>query len=622
MIHPIIVADETQPFQLFDIGKEEVVDYYRYGQFTGVNTSNYKYDIKKPMDLADAAGEGIYPNNRVYQDPVYQKLLKDGQLEGGPWYFIQGPDYKKNFYKWATVPVSDGVKQFFTALALKEAGHFKQAIKAYYAAIVHFPGYSCWAKDGSFVWYIGPAAIGEIKNITRQHPELGLELEAASIIVKNGDDVDLSNDIVIVNPGRIVRFNPATRPLYKHKIGEQEIKNIRGKGKVRLVNYENGHWQMLVNGKPFMIKGLTYLPTAVGMSPDKISLNIWMTYDSNNNGIPDSPYETWVDINMNNNKDIDEPIIGDFQLLREMGCNTIRVFYDDKIDKQLLRDMYNNYGIYVVMCNLLGAYTVGSGANWEKGTDYTNNEQRQKMKESVEVMVKEYKGEPYILMWILGNENNLPADYAGINASRTNATRYQEEYAKYLNEIAEIIHNTDPDHPVAVGNAEIGLLDIYAQFAPQLDIVGINCYRGKDGFGILWEQVRDMFDRPMFLTEYGCDAYREGTGEDQDSQARYHKNCWEDILYNMAGGWGEGNSIGGCAFEWLDEWWKDNVSGDPTNNHQILPQADMNFPDGKSHEEWFGICSQGDGKNSPFLRQPRRAYYLYKEIWKQTHEIL
>lgn len=43
----------------------------------------------------------------------------------------------------------------------------------------------------------------------------------------------------------------------------------------------------------------------------------------------------------------------------------------------------------------------------------------------------------------------------------------------------------------------------------------------------------------------------------------------------------------------------------------------MNFPDGKSHEEWFGICGQGDGSKSPFLRQPRKVYYSYKEIWNK-----
>ena len=42
----------------------------------------------------------------------------------------------------------------------------------------------------------------------------------------------------------------------------------------------------------------------------------------------------------------------------------------------------------------------------------------------------------------------------------------------------------------------------------------------------------------------------------------------------------------------------------------------MAFPDGWSSEEWFGIFSQGDGEQSPFLRQPREAYFLYRDkLW-------
>ena len=38
-------------------------------------------------------------------------------------------------------------------------------------------------------------------------------------------------------------------------------------------------------------------------------------------------------------------------------------------------------------------------------------------------------------------------------------------------------------------------------------------------------------------------------------------------------------------------------------------------PDGWSHEEWYGICGQGNGNNSPFLREVRQAYYSYKKMW-------
>ncbi len=71
-------------------------------------------------------------------------------------------------------------------------------------------------------------------------------------------------------------------------------------------------WQMLVNDKPYVIKGITYGATKIGQSPDKGTLENWMEEDSNENGFVDGPYDSWVDKNNNNEQDEDEPVVGDF----------------------------------------------------------------------------------------------------------------------------------------------------------------------------------------------------------------------------------------------------------------------------------------------------------------------
>lgn len=627
IIYSPVLAAKKETCKLFYPGTETIVNYEKYGTFKGIGTSEYKYTIKDPRGLAKAVGIGIFPNRNIYQDSEYKGLQKAGKLDGSPWDYVLNPHYKRNFYKWASLEQIDGAKQFFTAIALKELGLIEHAIKAYYAVIVHFPKDACWGKDGSFVWYVGPTAISEIKNLLRQYPELGLDLEGARIIIKNGKDTNLYNDIVIVDPGKFVRIDPNRRKKNKYNLKSLDIIQTLGEGKVRLIQYDNYHWQLLVNNKPFFIKGVVYTPTQIGFMPDRTnSLNEWMHLDTDKNGLIDAPYESWIDKNKNNIKDKNEKAIGDFKMLKGMGCNTIVIFYDSmdpsynpkEINKQLLRELHEKYGIYVIMGNLLGAYTVGSGASWEDGTDYTNEKQRKRMKEIVKQQVLDHKDEPYILLWQLGNENNLPVGYTGINATRTNAFSFPGAYAEFLNEVAMMIHELDPDHPVSVGNADVSLIDIYAQYAPAIDILGINAYRGKEGFGYLWPQVQDIFDRPILISEYGSDAYREAKGEDENMQVNYHKNCWDDILYNKAGGWAQGNCIGGCIFEWVDEWWKDNISGDSPSRHQTDSQQDMNFPDGRSHEEWFGVCSQGNGKSSPFLRQPRKTYYFYKKSWNKN----
>ncbi|MFC1658886.1 hypothetical protein ACFL1D_05845, partial [Candidatus Omnitrophota bacterium] len=77
-------------------------------------------------------------------------------------------------------------------------------------------------------------------------------------------------------------------------------------------------------------------------------------------------------------------------------------------------------------------------------------------------------------------------------------------------------------------------------------------------------------------------------------------------------GQGSGNAIGGIIFEWMDEWWKAYEPG----LHDYKPLWAGPFPDGFMHEEWLGLAGQGDGTQSPFLRQLRKAYYMYKEIWR------
>ena len=34
-------------------------------------------------------------------------------------------------------------------------------------------------------------------------------------------------------------------------------------------------------------------------------------------------------------------------------------------------------------------------------------------------------------------------------------------------------------------------------------------------------------------------------------------------------------------------------------------------------EEWLGMASQGDGSQSPYLRQLRISYELYRQLWNK-----
>ncbi|MFH1577722.1 MAG: glycoside hydrolase family 2 TIM barrel-domain containing protein, partial [Candidatus Omnitrophota bacterium] len=579
---------------LSDFGTEDFVEYTKYGEFKNIGTKDYVYVVHDQAGLSEAVGEGIYPNTgSVRRNPKFKAIVKDERFKGSHWDFLQTPDLEAAFFKWAVASAPAGVRLFYTGLILERAGLIKHAIKCYYAIIVHFPGTYGWTYWHT-PWYVGQAAIGKINFLLERNPQFKYKLVDADIKIVNGYNNDVSEDIAIVNPGRFIKYDPEEAVIEDKPDVVSRVNKIVGDGKVRLFQYQNRDWQLQVQGRPYIIRGVTYAPTKVGQSPDEGTLGNWMFEDFNNNNKIDGPYDAFVDKNGNNLQDDDEPTIGDFKLMQDMGVNTIRIYHHpQEVNKELLRELYKNYGIMVIMGDFLGKYALGSGASWYEGTDYRNPKHQKNMIASITMMVEEFKDEPYILFWLLGNEN--------VYGVACNADKDPEGFFKFANEAARVIKSLDSEHPVALCNGDTLFLDIFAENCPDIDIFSANAYRGDYGFGYLWQGVKEEADKPVFITEFGCPAYVEGKNmeESERLQAEYHRAAWEDISNNLAGGTKAGNSIGGVIFEWLDEWWKAYEPG----MHDFKPLWAGPFPDGFMHEEWLGVCSQGDGSKSPFLRQ-------------------
>lgn len=412
---------------------------------------------------------------------------------------------------------------------------------------------------------------------------------------------------------------------------DKKIIEVRGGMKVKAVKYENGDWQLLVDGKPYFIKGVIFTPVMIGESPGKATMRDWMYYDEDKNGKNDIGYDVWVDKNKNNVQDADEVPVGDFKILKDMGCNTIRLYhlpsdnpilgdiykknpsiqlqFDHSVNKELLTFLYKTYGIRVIMGNFLGSWTIGSGTSWEEGCDYTNPSHKENIKKSVQAMVEDNKDEPYVLLWLLGNENNIAT------WSNCNARTHYKEYLQLVNEIAGMIHKIDPNHPVALCEGyKIADLNLYKEYIPEIDIIAYNAYMGRWGFGTLWRTTKREFDRAVFICEYGLFAYNTKDGYSQEQQLEYHKGCYADLMANKAkskSSKGVGNCIGSVIFDYLDRWYMDGMPFEQNPGTKPWPFS----VDRLDHEEYFGITSMGDGEHNIFKRQLRAAYYFYKQKW-------
>lgn len=387
--------------------------------------------------------------------------------------------------------------------------------------------------------------------------------------------------------------------------------------KVGVVHHGKGQWELTVNNAPYFIKGVVYSFTVVGDNPDVENMRDWSILDLNKNGKNDLAYDSWVDKNLNNVQDGDEPAVGDWQLLKDMGVNTIRIYqmpsddkrispyyqskglkmtFDHPSNKEIFRDLYERYGISVAIGHFFGSWSIGSGAPAARGTDYADPEQRQRLLDGVRVMVEEHKDEPYTLMWVIGNENFNPTNL-------DNAELEIKSFLSLVNEAAQMIHKMDPNHPVAFCNFHTDKLEDIAQLLPDVDIFAMNSY--SHGFDPMYAKVRDTYDRPVLLTEYGTYAAKDDK-LGFDIQKNFHQVCWRSIKVNRYGGEGVGNSIGAMVFQWADMWY---AFGDPSTQ-------DVGEYVQQKYLEFMGLTSQGDGKHSPYLRQLKKVYFLYQKFWK------
>jgi hypothetical protein len=221
---------------------------------------------------------------------------------------------------------------------------------------------------------------------------------------------------------------------------DTDPKPLVGKTSEVHINNRNGHYQLIVNGKPFYVKG-------AGLE------------------------------------------FGNQEQLAFYGGNSFRTWQTDNgqesgnrvLDRALQNGLFVTFGIDMA--------SERSGFNYDDPNAVAIQLQRIKSE------VIEYKNHPALLMWAVGNELNLGS---------TNPKVWDA-----VNQVAQMIHQLDPNHPVmtTLAGFDSELIDLLKSRAYSLDLIGIQLYAD---IANLQDKLRaSNWQGAYIVTEWGSTGHWE-----------------------------------------------------------------------------------------------------------------
>ncbi len=208
----------------------------------------------------------------------------------------------------------------------------------------------------------------------------------------------------------------------------------------------------------------------------------------------------------------DSIVNSDFERLRQMGLNTVRIFvqYEDfggaivppeKI--ALLQELLslageNDLQVVVTLFDFYGDYDV---PNWTLTHRHA------------ETIVNALKEHPALLGWDIKNEPDLDFESRG-----------EQRVTAWLREMVTAVQKWDALHPVTIGWSSPEAAVVLAE---EVDYVSFHYYREVDEFKAAYSVLKEAVNtKPLVLQEYGYSSY-DGIWNaflgSEESQAMYYK---------------------------------------------------------------------------------------------------
>jgi len=299
----------------------------------------------------------------------------------------------------------------------------------------------------------------------------------------------------------------------------------------------------------------------------------------------------------------------DATMIRRMNANTVRILsVSTDIPMKVLDKFYRKH-IMVIMTVALTKSDFDSGKYLQ--------------------VVNKYKNHPAILMWVIGNGWNADL-YGGTMPDRGTAI-------KYTYDAGLAIKNADNHHPVSTCLSADDMHDFIGMIVvPNIDVIGVNLYRGASfgDFFRVYEQLNSA--RPFYFCEFGGDSFKV-TGytadagrakncvgaEDQQAQSDFDLGLWRETRPNLSAYDYRKRCLGGLVREYADQVWKVGnyhvgLGGIIDYDHYPTSKAYYIYnpegfirpgmPDGTTSEEYFGVVTS-DHK-AKVVYSALKAFYL------------
>jgi cellulose synthase/poly-beta-1,6-N-acetylglucosamine synthase-like glycosyltransferase len=419
------------------------------------------------------------------------------------WQPYQGNNIQEYF------PGEDYVDWFgFNLNIASSINSFEKSYRSYraYMQYLNFGDYPVMLIDFKLRNSDDKALMKMLLSDLKKYPEIKsivVSEEANMTYLKNVNKTLKSN-----NDGRVAKNQMASMSSsLSNKDENKKRKFIRGKF---------GSYELLVDGKPFYIKGVSYNSSSFDVH-DKIPLTR-------------------------------SRLKKDFIRIKEMGGNTIRRYHTGIYDRNVLNiaeefDLKVMYGFW-----------------FDPDVDYVNDTLKlQQYYNEVEKSVVKYQKYNSVLSWTLGNDT-----YSNLKFYFQKPYLYyqRQAYVKFIEKLAKRIHELDPDRPVIAvlshTNELSGAVRSFKTLAPSVDVLGVNSH-DKDDLKVLHKIMEEYnSERPYLISEFSAGGYwnneilekRNGMLVENNDQEKANHYFWNWIKYVESQ---RGNNIGGVAYSWVDK---------------------------------------------------------------------